>query len=295
MNFSTPVQKNSKSPACVTVLTAYDRSGQKLRTVGKTFMVEADGSVSKTADTAVAAFKAQTVEAPTPQALAAILGGLASEQALILGHVKDPADGAAYWLLSASAMDNPPSGARHVQLKKENFEPSRWILLDRDDDPQSPFNEQLAGYDAWFRTMCSLHPDLAGAARVICPSASSRVVFADGRPVTTTPSHHTYVLAEDGAVAEPYGHTLNINAWVRGWGYLRPNKSGGTLQRTIFDPSTFTPSRRVFESAPVAGPGLQLLPANITAIDGLAIALPTAPTEAFIAKYHDMTQRTRST
>lgn len=291
MNSSTPVQKNSNPPACVTILTAYDRSGQKPRTVGKTFMIEADGSVSKTADTAVAAFKARTVEAPTPQALAAILGGLTSEQALILGHAKNQAGGADYWLLSASAMDNPPPGARHVQLKKENFEPGRWMLLDRDDDIESPFNEQLAEYDAWFGTVCSLHPDLAGAARVICPSASSRVVFAAGRPVTATPGHHTYILVRDGGAVEPYGHTLNINAWVRGWGYLRSNKSGGTLQRTIFDPSTFTPSRRVFESAPVAGPGLQVLPANITAIDGVAIALPTAPTADFIAKYHDMTRR----
>ena len=265
---------------------------------------DTDGTVSKSMARNNGVFLAQTTPAPDLEALADILRevGTHPDCTLSLGVFKgaptepfvvlpeamlarrlgvDPDERDA--LVGFHEIDGKPTVAR----LKENMRFGSWLLFDRDCVKGMP--RELADLDreAWLAAMNRLVPGLAAARRVLLPSTSSRVVV-DDLPMESK-SHHLFVQVADPAeiprvlsqlLPKSFVTTLDPDAppWEQPvlLGFLRPKYSRADRGEvvawqpwSIFDPSTASPERLVFDGAPaVRGDGLEVLPPQIECHEG---------------------------
>lgn len=163
-------------------------------------------------------------------------------------------------------------GQRHIARLKANMLPSRWMLFDRDE--VRGMSDKLAAMsdDEWLAAMCSMVPGLDEARMVRVPSSTGRVLV-DGEPMSASGRHY-YVPIRDGGDLERFGATLLQRSFLTGYGFMRPlyskedsDKIVGQRQWSIFDPTTFSRERLVYEGAPtVEGEGLTLAPPRIEVI-----------------------------
>ena len=101
------------------------------------------------------------------------------------------------------------------------------------------------------------------------PSSTGRVLV-DGEPMAASGRHY-YVQVLDGSDLERFGATLLQRSFLQGFGFMRPLYSRndhedlvGHRQWSIFDPTTFSRERLVYEGAPtVEGKGLELASVRI--------------------------------
>jgi hypothetical protein len=265
---------------------------------------DTDGTVSKSMARNNGVFLAQTTPAPDLEALADILRNVGTHPdcTLSLGVFKGaptepfvvlPEAMLARWLgvdpderdalVGFHEIDGKPTVAR----LKENMRFGSWLLFDRDCVKGMP--RELADLDreAWLAAMNRLVPGLAAAWRVLLPSTSSRVVV-DDLPMESK-SHHLFVQVADPAEIPrvwsqllPKSFVTTLDPDAPPWeepvllGFLRPKYSRADRGEvvawqpwSIFDPSTASPERLVFDGAPaVRGDGLEVLPPQIECHEG---------------------------
>ena len=163
-------------------------------------------------------------------------------------------------------------GQRHIARLKANILPSSWMLFDRDEVKGMPDELAAMSDDEWLTAMCLMIPGLAEIQMVKVPSSTSRVLV-DGEPMSASGRHY-YVPISDGDDVERFGATLLQRSFLNGYGFMRPlfskdepNKIVGQRQWSIFDPTTFSRERLVYEGAPtVEGEGLTLAATQIELI-----------------------------
>ena len=151
---------------------------------------------------------------------------------------------------------------------KENITPSRWVLLDRDVDEQTP--EQFGtgmNFDAWLEGVEKLLPGLSQVPQVHVASSSARVL-RDGKPYGEGNSH-VWAQVRDPRDIERLRAALLVKAAERDMTWLKVNKHGthGRLT-TIVDVSVFTTGRLVFCGKPSVSGDLVVVDQVITRAGG---------------------------
>jgi hypothetical protein len=160
-------------------------------------------------------------------------------------------------------------GQRHIARFKANMLSSSWMLFDRDEVKGMPENLAAMSDTEWLIAMGSMVPGLADADAVMVPSSTGRVLV-DDKPMAASGRHY-YVQIKDGNDLERFGATLLQRSFLQRYGFMRPLYSKddpdqvvGHRQWSIFDPTTFSRERLVYEGAPtVKGKGLKLAPVRI--------------------------------
>jgi len=127
---------------------------------------------------------------------------------------------------------------------------------------------------AWWAAMADLLPELVDAAYILTPSTSSRVL-RDGKPAFAGGGWHAYAQIRDADDLERFGHELLLKAMTTPHGFMRElyrQETGEVIGHrpwSIFDPTTFTPERLVFDGQPmVRGDGLTVAPVKLQAVPG---------------------------
>jgi hypothetical protein len=284
------------------------------RTLGKKFTIAEDGTLAKTSVVDLTLGLAVQREAPDVRAMAAILHEVAEDPYAALCNAAFPAApvGEEFLVVSEAELrrtlgvagDDPREvilGGHEVTHQgrtikaigrlKENVRASSWQLLDRDVDEHTP-ERFRCGADAWLGFCESLLPGVTRAARVMVPSASSRVQ-RDGEPVGNG-SGHIWVQVKEPGDVERVRTAIRLRALQAGMTWAKPRKARGTGEAlptasisTILDYSTWTPGRLVFDGRPTAqGEGLEVLPAAIEVVEGgrLDTSLAETPEAAVVTQ-----------
>lgn len=94
------------------------------------------------------------------------------------------------------------------------------------------------------------HPWLRNIQRVARPSSSS---YVGGRGLRGV---HVYIGISRGSDVEALKVRMQAEQWAAGFGRIKISKSGALLVRQLSDDLVYQPSRLMFESQPVLGPGV---------------------------------------
>jgi putative DNA primase/helicase len=170
-------------------------------------------------------------------------------------------------------------GVPAVARKKINMRFGSWLLFDRDRVKGMPPELAELTPDEWLAAMDRLLPGIATARRVVLPSTTNRIVV-DGE-TKGSDSHHLFVQVEDPCEITrvwpqllPKSFLVPLDPNAPPWeapavlGFLRPKHSRTEPDKivahqpwSIFDPSTGSPERLVFDGAPIArGGGIEIKP-----------------------------------
>jgi hypothetical protein len=275
--------------------------------VNKEFILQPDGTVDKRMAKNDGFFVADTKPVPDLQAMADILHLLAEDPTLTLslGVFKkapahefcvEPHEAIARRLgvdpkdRDAWAGFHEFDGKLYVARAKVNMEFSPWLLLDRDIVKGMPPELEALDRDRWLAQMARLLPGLDKAGSIIVPSSSSRVCLNGVRRESS--SWHLFVQVSDPeelprvwpqVLVKSFATPLEPDAppWEGDpitLGFRRPKYSreegheGEVVQSqpwSIYDPSTCSPERLVFDGQPtIRGEGLTLLPPQVLVKEG---------------------------
>ena len=286
--------------AWVTVL----RAGRG-EVAGKTFRRRRDGSIEKYSSGIGFHGVARCYPAPTLEAFEAVNRAVSEDEAaaLVLGFFEDGRDGRPFQVWSeaeyrrmagvpskrdAPNIELPPMwadelGHRHTARLKRLMKPSTWCLLDADDTVGMPPSIAGMSQDEWMRSMETLIPHFRDAAKLIVPSSSGRLVVDGVRKEVR--NFHVYFQIHDPFDLERFGVALLMTAYEKGLGFARPVMSRGTGCQigsrpwSIFDPTTFSHERLVYDGKPRAiGDGLSIAPQTFESIEGDAVDTQALPT-----------------
>lgn len=276
----------------VTVLRLEDRANKLIRR-------DKSGNLTKEAGPAITAAVACTVYVPDCSTLAELLKTVADDHTSVIipggyfpgtapdddtplsvgpeFHISSKAVLAAHLGIEKDDTEkllgwHEIDGQRHIARLKANMLPSSWMLFDRDE--VEGISDKLAAMsdDEWLIAMCSMVPGLDETQMVKVPSSTGRVLV-DGEPMSASGRHY-YIPIRDGGDLERFGATLLQRSFLSGYGFMRPlyskedpDKIVGQRQWSIFDPTTFSRERLVYEGAPtVEGEGLALAEPQIEVI-----------------------------
>ncbi|MEE8575046.1 MAG: VapE domain-containing protein [Thermodesulfobacteriota bacterium] len=199
---------------------------------------------------------------------------------LILGYVEGTED-EPYNLVTANKLEELAASGRrsldgtsvtvdgHVYYArlKDTFSPSSWFVFDYDEPPKMPDHLKAHDFTRWLRLLDTVHPMMGSVAYVALPSSSSRII--DNGIRTSSANKHMLVQAADANDVERFGKMLFLHALKQGLGFTSTTKGGAKRRQTIFDPTTFSRERLLFEGKPVVvGEGLSVGPVQVEAVEG---------------------------
>jgi hypothetical protein len=164
-------------------------------------------------------------------------------------------------------------GKYYTTREKKNCTPSSWAYFDYDKVKGMPEELVAISPKEWLRMMGDLVPGFNEADKVLVGSSSSRVFYHDAPAFDG--GWHCFVQVKDADDVEDFGKRLLIHSLTTEYGFMRKifsNDTGevvGHRPWTIFDPTTFSRERLLFEGKPVIeGQGLDVLSADIQIIEG---------------------------
>jgi putative DNA primase/helicase len=259
--------------------------------LGKQFVRNPDGTVSKQSVVKMGLCKAVMHYVPTPEAFKVLLEQVANDPhaAIINASFDGIAIAEPFVIGTARAIQRytgiPVSdrarqkGVHLIEINgktykvigrfKENVRPSSWQLLDRDIDRHTPVQFAKMSTSEWLRAVCSLIPGVTDITYCHAPSTSARVLL-DGVPVGGG-NGHVWIQVRDPADVERFRTAITISAVENGMSWRKPrysrtepDKVVGYSLTTPIDTSVMTPGRLVFVGKPVVGPGLTVAPLLVT-------------------------------
>lgn len=222
-----PVDRMQASLAAYTQKHGGDASGQDAFCVllnaggkmGKTFIQGEDGKITKQSAGQPAVMAAWQVAVPNLAAMADILAIITDNPsaAFALGRYDGapipeatPGLSDVFTVMSTNyakkhnlptdAWCDMDNGRRAICRLKDNMEPSSWLLLDRDTDPDQPKELLHDTAEAWWADMSAIAPALATTGRVELPSSSTRLLDGTGKPVFGSSNAHYFVQMEDASM-----------------------------------------------------------------------------------------------
>jgi hypothetical protein len=164
-------------------------------------------------------------------------------------------------------------GKYHTTREKKNCIPSSWACFDYDKVKGMPEELVAITPEDWLRMMGDLVPGFNEADKVLARSSSSRISYHDAPAFDG--GWHCFVQVKDADDVEDFGKRLLIHSLTTEYGFMREifnsdtGKVVGHRPWTIFDPTTFSRERLLFEGKPVVdGQGLNVLPPDIRIIGG---------------------------
>ncbi len=202
--------------------------------------------------------EAQVVPAPSASALAHVIGGLNSAQALAIGVLRE---GNAARVVTRRALNGhaePGVIARTAESIFFRPQAPAWTLIDFDAKGM-PANvrakiDELGGFLA---ALVTILPDLDRTARVVRTSTSAGLRRSDtGEKLPGSDGVHAYLLVRDGADIPRFLRALHERAWLAGFGWMMVGAGGQALERSIVDRMVGSSERLVFEGAPILEPPL---------------------------------------
>ncbi|OCB02036.1 hypothetical protein BBC27_14840 [Acidithiobacillus ferrivorans] len=194
--------------------------------------------------------QAERVDIPDLQALALIIGGLSTRQALAFGTVILP--GERHTIVTKKRQAEGVDIARSRKFF-EFGEGQEGILLLDYDPPKS--GDPLSRNDL----MTALHavcPALQECETLISASASSFIHLEDGTEMRGSRGWHVFVRVENAADIVEIGESIADRCWLAGFGHLDPSKSDAKNLRTLIDTSVWQPERLSFDGGADCGNGL---------------------------------------
>ena len=164
-------------------------------------------------------------------------------------------------------------GKYYTTREKKNCIPSSWAYFDYDKVKGMPEELVVISPKEWLRMMGDLVPGFNEADKVLVGSSSSRVSYHDAPAFDG--GWHCFVQVKDADDVENFGKRLLIHSLTTEYGFMREIFSSDTGEVvghrpwTIFDPTTFSRERLLFEGKPIVdGRGLDVFPTGIKVIGG---------------------------
>jgi hypothetical protein len=192
--------------------------------------------------------------------LAALIGGLESNQAIALGRLrvglperveivtKARMNGAASNIIARTGDD--------IVYKKGH---PAFVLLDYDTKGMpGEVAAEIERHGGFWPSLLTVLPALKDVARITRASTSAGLSRTDtGEKLAGSNGLHVYLAVRDGADAERFLKALHDRCWLAGLGWMMTGAGGQLLERSVIDRMVGAPERLVFEGAPVLVPPLQ--------------------------------------
>ncbi len=201
---------------------------------------------------------AHRVRLPTPQAFAALIGGLEPHEAIALGALRPELPDEVQIttkrrLEEMNGAAAPGTAARtggHIAYRPQQ---PAFVLLDFDTKGMpAAVADRLKALGGYWAALATVLPDLAGVARVMRRSTSAGLFRTDtGEKLPGSNGLHVFVAVQDGCDTERFLKTLHARCWLAGLGWMMVGAGGQMLERSIVDRMVGAPERLVFEGAPV--------------------------------------------
>jgi hypothetical protein len=130
------------------------------------------------------------------------------------------------------------------------------ILLDIDAD-DSPGSTSILSPKQLMDIIENILPEIANAAYIAKPSASSGIYNADTKELLTSNcGFHIYIVAEDGSDIPRFINVLFKRLVLAGYGHIKISRSGSQLIRTVIDGAIKSPERIDYVAPAIIGKGL---------------------------------------
>jgi hypothetical protein len=189
------------------------------------------------------------------QELAALIGGLHSDEALALGALRHdlPAEVEVVTKAKLNGASRPVAITRSQEYLVYRPGERSVVLLDFDAKgmPASVENK-LEAVGGYWEALVSVIPELEGIGRI--ERASTSAGLFDTRTGAAFPGssgRHVYPLIKDGMDNVRFLNTLHERCWLAGFGWMMVGAGGQLLERSIVDRVCGTPERLAFEGRPV--------------------------------------------
>jgi len=277
-------ESGSLNIATVTVLKTTDPCNKKI------CLNEATGDPEKIPLAHISYAEATTHEVPDTASLRSFLETVSEQpdRAVTLCSFKGIPPGEPFTVLSTKKMRErlklPANSATpdtavefdgkyYTTREKKNCTPSSWTYFDYDKVQGMPKKLLSNKPEEWLKMMGKLVPGFNDADKMLVGSTSARISYHDAPAFDG--GWHCFVQVKNADDVEDFGKRLLMHSLSTEYGFMREIYSKTTGQVvghrpwTIFDPSTFSPERLLFEGKPVVeGKGLAVLPATFQIIGG---------------------------
>lgn len=245
------------------------------KAINKRVTLEADGSISKEPAGQIADAQAQTVHVPDMDTFVEVYRQLGSrtDQTLILGSIPGTEDGEPYRLVSKQRKEELGDTAKCFTRTRDNFQHSSWCMFDYDRIQSMPPELETESTYEWLGWLRDLVPGMTDAGLLLAPSTSSRILMG-GKPAFAAKGWHGFVQVKDASDVGRFGKSLLLHSMATPYGFMRPlfsRETGEVIGHrpwTVFDPTTFSPERLVYDGSPVVSDGLEVAAADLTIIEG---------------------------
>lgn len=262
------------------------------RQIGKRFIEQADGSIKKESTATICHGVACQVYVPDHETLEKVLTLVSqSQHAAIVNAGFNPVSvGESFYFLSrrklkeiglddeaVTTVDGLPAFAR----LKIHSRPSKWQLLDRDEDQYTPAWAKDLDFASWRSKLELILPGISKVKMLRAHSSSARVLRIDGSPVGGG-NGHVWVKVENAEDVERTRTAIMAGAIERGISWAKPKYSKATGEvvahsdATIIDHSVLTLGRLVFSGMPVCVGNLIVIPQKFEIIAGELDELDTS-------------------
>ena len=222
--------------------------------LSKRFSKDADGKLQKTPGGQLVKGVCRQATVEGPEALAALISGLGTNEALAFGVAHETAGGEQR-IYSRNAAPNAEALTR-TKARFDWPEGPGVMLLDNDTDPR-PGATQL-NTNGFLFALGEAAPALDDAPSVFAHSASSFICDAEtGECLKGEGGHHAYVFVKDARDIPRAGKVLADRSWLAGYGYYIVSISGQRLERCLIDTLVWQPSRLCFSAGAACEPGLE--------------------------------------
>lgn len=239
----------------ITVLTKTDAPTLLSKRISLTLegKLKSDGSACQMCTgTAIRAFPATAI------ALARIMAGCGSDQAIALGALKSDIVAPVHVTTKRRVDQSPGSIARARGFIDYQTGCPAYALLDFDTKGMpDEVNKKISDAGGMWEALLTIVPELVHAARVSRASTSAGLSRSDtGEQIAGSIGMHHYVLVSDGGDIERFLKDLHDRCWLHGYGWHMIGDAGQLLDRSIVDRMVGSGERLCFEGAPVIVPPL---------------------------------------
>ncbi|MBW6396388.1 hypothetical protein KPL78_00950 [Roseomonas sp. HJA6] len=254
--------------------------------VCKSYRLDADGRVTKTAVAHVTEGTARTVVVPDADALVALLRQVTErEDEVICPGVFEYAGADPFRMVSEKRLfemlgkkGDVPGGVQFVNSErvaarlKRGIAPSSWMLIDADNPPGMPEDWQAMPLADRLERLEAVVPGISTCERVELRGSSSRVVNGSGNP---GPATHAWVHVSDASKIEMMRNSVHVAAVNAGLSFPSPHRSRtepgreiGHGWRSLIDFSVWVTGRLVFCARPEAcGEGMSVTDADVRIVN----------------------------
>lgn len=263
-----------------------------LRQIGKRFVEQTDGSIKKESVAAVYECMARTFYVPDHETFEKLLTLVSQDKhaAIINAGFNPVAVGESFYLLSQDKLIEMGLDGEAVTIidglhafarLKVHARPSKWQLLDRDEDQYTPGWARSLDFGGWRNKLDNVLVNVLKVKMLRAHSSSARVLNAYGTS-DGSGNGHVWIKIDNVEDVERTRTAIMARAVEHGLSWAKPKHSKttgkvcATSQATIVDPSVWTLGRLVFVGMPVCVGNLTVIPQKFEIITGEQDALDTS-------------------